>query len=393
MKTLPYFLLSLTLPLALFGKIETQVYGYVKLDAQYNSSDTGSTPSPAAVQVPLDNNKGLEHGELILDARESRIGVNLTETFKEIKLLGVVEGDFFTVTGDALNSNGRGFRLRHAYARAEWPSEVFMIAGQTWSTFMNSVIATANTVDFSGPVGAASAREPQFRVGYTKTLKKGKRYLVFQAAVEKQATDNIPNLATEIDTAQGEGQRYPLFVAKLTSHLKGFMGEVALAGSEDRYTDIDGRTKNKKVWGVQASLQIKHKRLGLYAHGQRLDGLNRLDGGNLPNVTATLTGVTLNTISIKRLKSWGWYAGGSWNFTKHLMMNAVYGWELADRDSIVEDALPTFLYKFTSIHANILYEFYDKWQTGIEYERLTVHSFGGENGQVNIAHFALWFFF
>jgi hypothetical protein len=373
---------------ALHADLKVDVYGYVKLDIQYNSKNTGSFPSPSPTSVPLDTNKAAQHGELLLDARESRIGVKATDTYKKIKLLGVVEGDFFTGSGNAIVSNSRGFRLRQAYMRGELPSSLFLLAGQYWSLFMNSEIAQPNLVDFNGPVGALFARQPQLRIGYTKKM--GPRWgdLLMQADIEKHAfnTLGIVDAATDTDTSQGSGQRLPVFVAKLSWLLKHFQIEIAGAGSKSTVVkNLKGAQTQGGVWGVQSSAQYTWKKITLYGSIHHVDGLECLANEDF------IDAVLLNG-RIRFVKSNGWYVGGAYNFTPQTSFNIVRGWEKASK--IAHSAFSgNAVGHYWSIHANILHQFWERWQTGIEFERFEERAFDGTFGDVNIYHFALWYFF
>src|SRR3972149_481046 len=142
-------------PPSSFGAVS--ISGYVKLDVQYMDKVVGSGfppgfgfPSSNPAFTPLDTNKEADNPQTILDARESRIAVNYTDDVLGLKLSGLLEADFFddTNAGNALTSNSRHFRFRHAFARADHPAGWFLMAGQFWSIFMNNEVGRPLTVDF-----------------------------------------------------------------------------------------------------------------------------------------------------------------------------------------------------------------------------------------------------
>lgn len=203
------------------AELKVGVSGYVKLDVQYGDKITGSLPSPGPSDTPLDPPAAgaAENGnsQTIIDARQSRLRVTFSDEVAGVKMSGRIETDFFTGDGNALVSNSRHLRLRHAFARADHPSGFSLLAGQYWSLFMNSDIAQPDLVDFNGPAGQLFARQPQLRVGYRTPLAPGA--LLFEAAIEKHsvATAAGGDLGSPLVTeSQGMGQTSPLFAGKVS---------------------------------------------------------------------------------------------------------------------------------------------------------------------------------
>jgi hypothetical protein len=391
-KTLFTSLTALALIGTLQADIKIEAYGYAKLEMQYNSCNTGSFPSPAPTSVPLDSDKADQHGELIIDARESRLGLRATDEIKNVKMSGVVEGDFFTGDGSALVSNSRHFRLRMAYGRADFDPGFFFLAGQYWSLYMNDTIGQPNLIDFNGPVGAPYARQPGFRFGYQTAndpCSCSTGTFLFQASVEKQAmnTLGITNANSVADPVQGSGFYVPLAVGKLSWLSKYFQIEAAVAGSQNvAITNTSGRQTKTGVWAAETSAQLNVNKLTVYGTYNYLSGLSRLNSEDFLDCVLDANN------NIKPVKSQGWYAGGSWAFTKTTSFNAVYGWNKAkDIPGSLNSGLAYG--KYTSIHANILHQFWERWQTGIEYQRFDVRTFNGQKGHVDIAHTAIYYFF
>lgn len=378
--------IALLLPSALCAEFKANVYGYAKLDIQYNDRNTGSFPSPSPLSTPLNSDKADAHGELIIDGRESRIGVKALDTFKKVDMTGLIEGDFFTGSGDALNSNSRTFRLRHAYMQGDLASGFYILAGQFWSLLMNSEVAQPNLVDFNGPVGSIFAREPQLRLGYKQPLGKGD--LLAQVDVEKHSFNTLGfvNPSSDVDTAQGSGQRLPLFVAKLSWLLKKFQLELAGCAAQSTVTFAEGGQTKQGVWGIESATQYTRGKLTLYGAIHHLDGLSRLDGGNYLDAVLSAGG------DFHPVRSNGWYAGAVWQFTKSTSLNTVYGWELAKK--IPHSAFSGTTYgHFNSFHINVLHLFWRRWQAGLEFQRFDVQAFNSQRGHVDMLHFGLWYYF
>ncbi|PAS92044.1 MAG: hypothetical protein CGU29_13225 [Candidatus Dactylopiibacterium carminicum] len=115
-----------------------------------------------------------------MHTRVSRIGFETTSATELGALNAKVEGDFYT---------NNGFRIRHAYGQIGG-----LLVGQTWSTFMD-LDSSPDTVDFNGPTGNTSLRQPQIRYTY------GTDFGNFIGALETKSTgsDADDNLSRSLD--------------------------------------------------------------------------------------------------------------------------------------------------------------------------------------------------
>lgn len=149
-------------------------YGYAQLDATvdfsgrvpgYENADW-ATFLPA---VPEDDSPAAKRvkPQTYLTARTSRFGIQ-TNTPTKLGNVGLkLEGDFNGPTGfqSETFTNSTVFRLRQAYGTVGG-----LLAGQTWSTFLD-LNAAPDTVDFNGPGSLALVRNPMVR--YTFKLAPG----------------------------------------------------------------------------------------------------------------------------------------------------------------------------------------------------------------------------
>lgn len=363
------------------AELKVGVSGYIKLDIQYGDKNTGSFPSPGPADVPLDDNKEADNPQTILDARQSRLRATISDDVMGVKMSGRIEADFFTADGNGRVSNSRHFRLRHAFIRGDHPSGFFLLAGQYWSLPMNSDIAQPDLVDFNGPAGQLFARQPQLRVGYRVPVPGGD--LVFEGDVEKHSLENLGSEA--VDEGQGSGQDVPLFGGKVSWLGKVFQIEAAGAVAENKVTLAGGSRASEIAWAGQVSAQVNIGRVSVFGHYQHSDGLNRLANQDFPG--AFLMGTTLQNV-----ESDGWYAGVSVKLMKDTSVNGVFGWAKAD-ELVAAGFTGDNLEKHRSIHVNVLHKFWERWQVGLEYRRFDVETFGGKEGDVNLIHGAVWYFF
>jgi hypothetical protein len=133
--------------------LETNIGGYVKVDAIYDL-DADMGPSLDAPSVPTGPG-ATSDPSFRMHALQSRF--NITATEGDLKIF--TEVDFSGGDGTETVSNSAHIRLRHAYGQMG-----NMLAGQTWSTFMDANwLFFPTTVDFAGSAGATFVRQAQFR--------------------------------------------------------------------------------------------------------------------------------------------------------------------------------------------------------------------------------------
>ena len=127
--------------------------GYIKVDARYVDGDVGYRDfwlgAGTATALPK------SQSQLSLNANETRFNMK----YNHGEVMGYIELDFIgSSQGNEIISNSASPRLRHAFIKYK-----DVVAGQTWTTFMNTS-AIAETVDFAGPAnGLAFIRQGQIR--------------------------------------------------------------------------------------------------------------------------------------------------------------------------------------------------------------------------------------
>lgn len=133
--------------------------GYVKADLLFSDSSAGAGSTADQLLLPgsiaLDNDT--EDGQVTLHARQTRLNVATSTPTAWGELKTFVEADFFGSNGNEVVSNSNDLRTRHAFG-----SLGGLLAGQTWSTFMDAG-SLPETLDFGGPVGELFIRQTQVR--------------------------------------------------------------------------------------------------------------------------------------------------------------------------------------------------------------------------------------
>lgn len=152
--------------------------GYIKVDARYVDGDVAYKDFWTGGGVALSDSKS----QFRMNANETRFSTKYVHD----DVTGYIELDFLGGGGNQIISNSAHPRLRHAFIKYK-----NILAGQTWSTFMNPS-ALAETADFAGAtVGVVFIRQAQLR--YTIDN--------FQISIENPETwggdptsDNIPDV-------------------------------------------------------------------------------------------------------------------------------------------------------------------------------------------------------
>ena len=210
-----------------------KIGGYVKLDFIHDLDyvRTGDLFVQTAIPVDGDDDAG-RSGETRLTARQSRVNLDVRAATQLGLFRGFTEGDFF--------GSGSTFQLRHAYVELG-----HLLAGQTWSTFMD-ITAWPEILGFEGPDVAVFARQAQVRWTQPVTNE-----LTLALGLEDPSGD-FTDSAGGVDSKDALNQ-WP----DLTSHLRlqDFWGHLQLGGlvRQIQFDDGVGQSDNVLGWGMALS--------------------------------------------------------------------------------------------------------------------------------------------
>mgnify|MGYP001766907716 CR=1 FL=1 len=140
-------------------KPSVELYGYIKLDAAY---DTSRTDVGDFARWVMPEGPGGHDDEFNLTANQTRVGLNINgPEAGKIKTSGVVEIDFYSLEG---GENKPQPMMRQAFLKLDWPEQDFsLLAGQTGDVISPLLPDTINyTVGWW--VGNIGYRRPQFRM-------------------------------------------------------------------------------------------------------------------------------------------------------------------------------------------------------------------------------------
>lgn len=212
-----------------------KIGGYFKTDFIYDLKPAGNAESfiPSSIPIPTPVNVN----NATVSIRPTRLNLDFRVPTTRI-------GDVrFFVEGDMFGSNATTPRLRHAYAQA-----ANFLVGQTFSNFMDPD-AFPDTLDFQGPNGMVSIRNPQFRYGFALTPS-----TTLYIAVEKPSSDitfKTPQFSSQPNAPSPDGtirlrqefERGHFQIAGLFRSISAFLP--------------DGRTDAVTGWGINVSAGVK----------------------------------------------------------------------------------------------------------------------------------------
>jgi hypothetical protein len=248
--------------------VSLRIYGFAELNYihDFKGDNADIDIATFAPYVPLRGSaEAARTHRDILTARTSRFGVEAATPTRFGALGAKVEGDFVNEprTGNTAQygtpgnvftqqqTSSYGFRLRHAYG-----SFAGLLAGQTWSTFMD-VDNSPETVDFNGPIGSTFIRQPLVRYTYGTTSFGASRFTV---GLENSSTYVI-DPAAQIVLADSLS-RMPDAVARWDASfqwgnvsVRAMTQELRVKGTlEDGTTPVSA---TKRGWGAGATTLVK----------------------------------------------------------------------------------------------------------------------------------------
>jgi type II secretory pathway pseudopilin PulG len=212
-----------------------KIGGYFKTDFIYDLKPAGNTDSFIVSSIPIPTEVGVNNATV--SVRPTRLSLDF-----RVPAARVGEVRFY-LEGDLFGTNATTPRLRHAYAQVK-----NVLLGQTFSNFMDPD-GFPDTLDFQGPNGMVSIRNPQLRYGFALSPS-----TTFYISIEKPSSDIIfktPQFSAQPNAPSPDGtirirqefERGHFQVAGIFRSIAAFLP--------------DGRTDTVFGWGVNASAGVK----------------------------------------------------------------------------------------------------------------------------------------
>ena len=129
--------------------------GFAQLDVMSDLNVIGNPDQFVVASVPVGGGTGNTGSEL--SARQTRLFVETDAPWNVAPLLAYVEVDFFDP------QNQSNLHIRHAFGALGHANGVHLVAGQTWTAFMDATVLPS-ALDYAAPVGVISVLQPQARL-------------------------------------------------------------------------------------------------------------------------------------------------------------------------------------------------------------------------------------
>ncbi len=234
-------------PKIVWSDLDIQLYGYLKLDAAYDSSRINN--GNYAQWVEQENNNK-DDDQFNMTANQSRFGVKINGPDDgTIKTSGRAEVDFY----GGSNENKSHLMMRHAYMKLDWPESRFnIIAGQT-SDVISPLFPSTLNYSVGWWTGNIGYRRPQIRLTKELGFVTG-GFLKLEGALTR--TIGRDNIYMEGTTDSGEDAGFPTFQGRASMTLPMLGAQEATIGlsghwGEEEYDiTVSGREKEFMTWSV-----------------------------------------------------------------------------------------------------------------------------------------------
>jgi len=235
----------------IWSSLDIQLYGYLKLDAAYDTSRTDN--GNFAKWVERENNNS-DDDQFNMTANQSRFGMRINGPNGDaMKASGRVEVDFY----GGSSQNKAHLMMRHAYMKLDWPDDRFnIIAGQTSDVISPLVPTTVNysVAWWSGNIGY---RRPQIR--FTKVVGlDADMDLKLEGAVARTIGRDNTSLAGTLDSGENAGE--PTLQGRASVAVPVFCSTPATIGLSGHYgkeeydVAANGSDKEFKSWSLNVDL-------------------------------------------------------------------------------------------------------------------------------------------
>ena len=233
------------------SNLDIQLYGYLKLDAAYDTSQTDDGNFAKWVERE-DLNQ--DDDQFNMTANQSRFGMNITGPENGAMITsGRAEVDFF----GGGSQNKPNLMMRHAYMKLDWPADNFsIIAGQT-SDVISPLVPTTVNYSVAWWTGNIGYRRPQIRL--TKVLGlAGDVNLKLEGAVARTIGRDNTTLAGTLDSGEDSGRPTLQGRASLTAPVfcskPATIGISGHYGKEEYDVTATGSDKDFRSWSLNLDL-------------------------------------------------------------------------------------------------------------------------------------------
>ncbi|MFH1739992.1 MAG: DcaP family trimeric outer membrane transporter [bacterium] len=236
---------------AIRSKYPVDLYGYLRMDAAYDTARTDEGNYALWVRSEEDNKNDSQFN---MTARQSRFGLTFDgPKFAGAETSGKIEVDFYE--GGSENKNR--LMMRHGFMQLDWPDSDFSIlAGQT-SDVISPLVAPTLNYTVGWWVGDIGYRRPQLRFSKGYDVSEDTS-LLFQLAAARTIGDSGP--FSPGDTGEDAGFpslqgrtafSFPFLTDKMTT-----VGVSGHWGEEEYDFDNSDHNENIDTWSLNLDLSV-----------------------------------------------------------------------------------------------------------------------------------------
>jgi len=349
-------------PKPVWSNLDIQLYGYLKLDASY---DTSRIMNGNYAQWVESERYYDDDDQFNMTANETRLGMLINGPVNNgMKASGKVEVDFY---GAASGENRAQLMMRHAFFKLDWPQERFsIITGQTSDVISPLVPGTIN-YSVGWWTGNIGYRRPQIRLTKELSFVEGGSLKLEGALARTIGRADAVSGGTE----SGEDSGVPSIQgrASLTTSMFGAKeATIGLSGhlGEEEYDTLStGRNKDFDSWSINLDFtQPISNKVEIKAEIFKGENLDAYLGGIGQGVT-TSTGINqYEEIGSKG----GWIAAslGPWNNKRFNVGIAI---DDVDRDNVNYEVVGVTSPGRTlnqSVFGNVIYSLNEQTEVGFE---------------------------
>ncbi|HKW33346.1 MAG TPA: DcaP family trimeric outer membrane transporter [Candidatus Acidoferrum sp.] len=323
-----------------------KIGGYFKTDFIYDFKPAGSAESfiPSSIPIPT-----------VVGVNNATVSVRPTRLSLDFRIPSTQLGDVrFYVEGDLFGTNATTPRLRHAYAQVK-----NVLIGQTFSNFMDPD-GFPDTLDFQGPNGMVSIRNPQLRYGFALTPS-----TTFYVSVEKPSSDIIfktPQFSDQPNAPSPDGA-----VRLRQEFERGHFQVAAIFRSIAAFVPTTPTPKTDSVfgWGVNVSTGVKtfgkDNVIFAVASGYGISRyLQDTSGLGIDAEPKSATG-------LKATPSVGVEAAYQHYWLKNLRSSAIYSYAAVNNTAFFSSAAPGTYNHATYTGSNIIWNPFGSLNVGAEF--------------------------
>ena len=342
-----------------WSNLDIQLYGFLKLDASYDSSRI--YPGDYALWVQNESQNDNDN-QFDMTVRETRLGMLLKgPSSGDMTASGRVEVDFFG-PGEGIKENQPRLMMRHAYVTLDWPQERFSIlAGQT-SDVMSPLNPTTINYTVCWFVGNIGYRRPQFRLTKDYSLASDVDLKLEGAVARTIGRESVTGGDSGADagfpTLEGRvSVSLPIYERQVTT-----IGVSGHKGQEEYDYNAAGDSKDFDTWSINMDLTqpINDK---LLVRGEIFTGkdLDAYYGGIGQGVTLT------GTHALTAIGSSGGWVEATYDASAKTQLNLGYSMEDVHEGGLntSTSAVPTRSENRT-IFGNIIYALNAQTDIGLE---------------------------